>query len=372
MADTQRASGSQVEGSLPTVTPADRERLLTGLLRGVSRTFYLTLRVLPRSLRGPVGLAYLLARAADTIADTRLLPPHERLKHLLAFREQVEGPVAADTLREIGLALTDKQSTPDERVLLTSLPEAFSTLEALLQADCTYVRSVVVTLTRGMEMDLTKFPSEDSGRIVALNDSAELDRYIYYVAGCVGEFWTAIAMAHTAPLKEWDAQRMSELGVNFGKALQLTNMLRDVPKDLRIGRCYLPENQLARVWVTPEELLDPLVGIKARPVLVTIIRTALEHYGAAEEYLLSIPRRCWRLRLAVLWPILIGLATLAKLAGNEAWLDPAKPSKVSRRWVYGMLAFSLPSVFSDALLRAWIGRLRKRVEASQERRGTTS
>ena len=341
---------------------AEQERLLTDLLRGVSRTFYLTLRVLPRGLREPVGLAYLLARAADTIADTRLLPPHERLKMLRAFRAQVEGPATVQALKEIELALTDKQSILDERVLLTSLPKAFSMLKSSLEADRSRVRSVVVTLTRGMEIDLTTFPPEDSGRIAALKDPAQLDQYIYYVAGCVGEFWTAITMAHTPLLKRWDAEYMSEIGVRFGKALQLTNVLRDVPNDLRNGRCYLPESELARAGVTPEELLDPSVGARARPVLVANIETALEHYGAAEEYLRSIPRRCLRLRLAVLWPILIGLATLAKLAGNEAWLDPSKPSKVTRGWVYRMLALSLPCAFSNGLLCAWIARLRKGVE----------
>ena len=362
MADTQPASGSKPEETLGVVTTADRERLLTDLLRGVSRTFYLTLRVLPRGLREPVGLAYLLARAADTIADTRLLPPRERLKHLLAFRAQVEGPATVQALREIGRAMTDKQAIPEERALLTSLPEAFSMLEASPEADRDHVRSVVVTLTRGMEIDLTTFPAEDEGRILALKDAAELDRYIYYVAGCVGEFWTAITIAHTAPLKGWDTGHMSDLGVRFGKALQLTNVLRDLPRDLRIGRCYLPESELAGVGVTPEELLDPSVGAKARPVLVVNIELALEHYRAAEEYLLAIPRRCLRLRLAVLWPILIGLATLARLATNERWLDSAKPSKVTRRWVYRMLALSLPWAFSDRLLRTWLGRLRKRAE----------
>ena len=71
MADTQPTAVSQTEESLPISIHTDRERLLTVLLRGVSRTFSLTLRVLPRSLRGPVGLAYLLARTADTIADKR-------------------------------------------------------------------------------------------------------------------------------------------------------------------------------------------------------------------------------------------------------------------------------------------------------------
>jgi farnesyl-diphosphate farnesyltransferase len=367
MPDARRASSPKGPKSddevLHQVTLAERKRLLTDLLRGVSRTFYLTLRVLPRGLREPVGLAYLLARAADTIADTRLLPPHSRLKNLLAFREQVEGPATAQALEEIEHALTDKQSIPDERVLLASLSQAIAALEASPEADRARVRSVVATLTRGMEIDLTMFPPEDSGRVVALKDPPELDRYIYYVAGCVGEFWTEITIAHTPALRHWDAGRMSELGVRFGKALQLTNVLRDVPKDLRIGRCYLPESQLEAAGVGPEDLLDASSGVQARPVLAAGLETSLEHYRAAEEYLLAIPQRCLRLRLAVLWPILVGLATLAQLARNEAWLDPEKPSRVSRGWVYRMLALTPPCALSNGLLRAWIGRLRRRVQS---------
>ena len=48
---------------------------LLPLLKRVSRAFYLSIRVLPEPVRRPVGLAYLLARAADTIADTAAVPP---------------------------------------------------------------------------------------------------------------------------------------------------------------------------------------------------------------------------------------------------------------------------------------------------------
>ncbi|MGH2543022.1 MAG: hypothetical protein ACRDIB_09505, partial [Ardenticatenaceae bacterium] len=90
----------------------------------------------------------------------------------------------------------------------------------------------------------------------------------------------------------------------------------------------------------------------------------LAHYRCAEEYLLAIPRRCARLRLAVLWPYLIGLATLAKLARNQHWLDPEQPSKVSRRWVYRMMALSMAAVHSNSALSAWIRSLRRQVEAA--------
>jgi farnesyl-diphosphate farnesyltransferase len=359
-----RVPGSTFEESWPAVTAADRRRLLAEVLRGVSRSFYLTLRVLPSDLREPVGLAYLLARAADTVADTRLISPGDRLGHLLAFRDQVKGPARLEALRQLEMALTDKQSRPAERELLTRLPAAFSMLEASPEPDRALVRSVVVALTRGMETDLTTFPAEDSGRIAAFDDDAALDRYTYDVAGCVGEFWTAITMAHVPSLKAWDGERMARTGVAFGKALQLTNVLRDVPKDLRIGRCYLPRAGLSGVGLSPEELLDPSNGVRARPVLEAWIETALGHYAAAEEYLLAIPRRCVRLRLAVLWPILIGLATLARLARNQRWLDPAHPSRVSRGWVYQTMALSWPGARSNRLLRAWIGHLRQRVEVA--------
>jgi hypothetical protein len=183
--------------ALSIVTSTQHKHLLIELLRGVSRTFYFTLRILPRGLRESVGLAYLLARAADTIADTRLLPPEERLKHLLAFREQVRGPATLSALQEIAQALTEKQSLDKERTLLRSLPEAFAMLEALPAVDRIQVRTVVLTLTQGMEIDLTRFPAEDTGQVKALKDNAALDCYIYSVAGCVGEFWTTMTRAHT-------------------------------------------------------------------------------------------------------------------------------------------------------------------------------
>ena len=339
-----------------------QEQSLARLLKGVSRSFYLTLRVLPEDIREPVGLAYLLARAADTISDTRFLPPEERLSHLKAFQEQLLGDTPKTQNTNFGAELTNSQSSLAERTLLDSMPQVLAMLEDLSLADRRLVRSVVLALTYGMEMDLTVFPSEDSGQIVALKDPPALDDYTYQVAGCVGEFWTEITMAYSQCLAHWDAEAMAKDGVRFGKALQMTNVLRDVPRDLRIGRCYLPESDLARVGLKPDDLLDPTVGAKARPALVNNMGVALGHYQAAQRYLLEIPRRCVRLRLAVTWPMVIGLATLAKLARNDGWLKPEKPTKVSRLWVYRTIATSLLFILSNTLLTAWTTRLRKKVE----------
>ena len=351
----------------PLLSRRARRRLLGTVLRDVSRAFYLTLRVLPSGMREPVGLAYLLARAADTLADTTLLPAERRLPALHAFRELVQGPATAHAVDAIITETSSwdtgyMESMDAEYVLLASLPLAFSMLESLDAGDQRLVRTVVVALTRGMEMDLNELSPQQAGEIRVVQDAAQLDAYVYGVAGCVGEFWTAISIEHQPALKHWDTSHMSQVGVRFGKALQMTNVLRDIPRDLLNGRCYLPLAQLNEFGLDPNDLLNPAVAPKARPVLEHNLRLALDHYQCAEEYLLALPRRCFRLRLAVAWPLLMGLATLAQLARNSNWLDPRRPSRVSRWWVYRMMAVSSICGWSNTALRWWIRRLRRQLE----------
>src|SRR6266498_65419 len=66
------------------------DNLTSAILKSVSRSFYLSLAVLPSAVRPAIGLAYLLARAADTIADTRLIDRRQRITHLLALRSELE------------------------------------------------------------------------------------------------------------------------------------------------------------------------------------------------------------------------------------------------------------------------------------------
>ncbi|TDY51673.1 farnesyl-diphosphate farnesyltransferase [Paraburkholderia rhizosphaerae] len=340
-----------------------RAFLLGPLLKGVSRSFYLTLRVLPTGMRDPIGVAYLLARAADTIADTSIVPPAERLTLLLSLRAAVNG--ASDQsaqLQRIAGQLAGQQTQSDEKVLLESLEPALAILPQLADDDRHAVREIVTTLTEGMEFDLRTFPDEQSGRLVALRELSELDLYTYQVAGCVGEFWTKMTYAHLPGTLTEAEPAMIARGVRFGKALQLTNVLRDCGKDLRIGRCYLPSVLLERYILTPRDLLEPGASLRAQPLMRELVGHALDHYRAAVDYTLAIPARAVRLRLACVWPIVIGLETLELLVTNPAWLEPGRASKIKRGDVYRILARSIPTVASNALLRGWMERLIARVD----------
>lgn len=345
-----------------------RAFLLGPLLKGVSRSFYLTLRVLPAGMRDPIGLAYLLARAADTIADTSLIPPQQRLELLLSLRDQVNGATDDGTLmRRLAAEVAGQQALLDEKVLLESLGPALTVLSQLSAADRTAVREIVSTLASGMEFDLRTFPDESSGQIGVLREWEELDRYTYLVAGCVGEFWTKMTYAHMPGTLKADSDVMLLRGVRFGKALQMTNVLWDCAKDLRIGRCYLPETMLDQYGLTPQDLLLPGNAARAKPLLFALIRTTLDHFREAVDYTFAIPAFSVRLRLACLWPVLIGLETLLLLAGNDDWLDPAKVSKIRRSEVYRIVGYSALVAPSNGLLRIWVERLIGGIEARLER-----
>lgn len=334
---------------------------LTRLLKGVSRSFYLTIRVLPQQVRGPIQLAYLLARAADTVADTDALPSDYQLEHLKRFRARLEGKEIEPL--EVANGAAGAHLRRDETELLQALSRLFALLDNLPEDDHRNVQKTVDTLVRGMEFDLTTFPAPESGRIVALDTLDDLDRYTYLVAGCVGEFWTDVMIAHERSVREWDRERMVDLGVRFGKALQMTNVIRDVPRDLRAGRCYIPREMLESVGLTAEALLSPATREDARPVLTALILRTLDLYVSAEEYIHATPRRSVRLRLAMIWPVIIGLATLDLLLRGPNWLNPDTRIRVSRPWVYGMMIRSIPCAWSNALFASWTKRLRTRVQA---------
>jgi farnesyl-diphosphate farnesyltransferase len=299
---------------------------LNDLLRETSRSFYLTLRVLPAKIRPQIGLAYLLARTTDTIADTAVLPLDQRLDALQDLRERIMGnPGPPPDFGE----LAQRQDWPAERMLLERCGEALALLGSFEAADRQLIREVLRVIISGQELDLRRFASASAENIISLADDKDLDDYTYRVAGCVGEFWTKICRAHLFPGATVDEAMLLTNGVRFGKGLQLVNILRDLPVDLRHGRCYLPAGQLSAAGLAIGDLLEPRNEPKFRPLYERYLAVAEGHLTAGWAYTNALPGGGIRLRLACAWPILIGMKTVAMLrAGNV--LDPEHRIKVSR------------------------------------------
>ena len=311
--------------------------LLSGLLKDVSRSFYLTLRALPRSVRSQIGLAYLLARASDTIADTDAVPQSDRLQVLELFRGRICGqrdqPLNLDRL-------AGGQSSAAERMLLERIEEALAALLEFDWADQERIRAVLTIIIGGQSLDLTRFGGASPERIASLVTEQDLDDYTYRVAGCVGVFWTQMCRAHLFPAASVDDSFLLANGVRFGKGLQLVNILRDLPADLRLGRCYLPERELRGVGLAPADLLNPASEARLRPLYLRYLDMAEEHLEAGWAYTNHLPRGNLRVRLACAWPILIGMQTLTKLRTGQV-LEGSRRIKISRKEVRQVLVRSV-------------------------------
>src|SRR5438046_5195258 len=120
----------------------------------------------------------------------------------------------------------------------------------------------------------------------------------------------------------------------------MTNVLRDVPSDLRHGRCYLPSADLWALGLVPKDLLEPGAGARVRPLYRRLLTSALAHYDVAWRYTLAIPPLEWRMRLAAASPLLIGGATLAAPAAHPDPLAVTAPIQIPPGTLRALLARS--------------------------------
>ena len=307
------------------------------LLKATSRSFYLTLRVLPRAIRPQISLAYLLARTTDTIADTDLVSVQGRLDALEALRRRILG-TASDAL-DFG-RLAQGCALPAEKNLLERAEEALRLLEQLPEADRRLVREVLRVIMSGQELDLHRFAGAKAAPVAALETEAELDDYTYRVAGCVGEFWTRTCRLHLFPDARLDEDFLLRNSVRFGKGLQWVNILRDIPRDLRKGRCYLPRQSLAAAGLSPADLLSPGSQARFGPLYDQWLAGAESHLAAGWDYTNALPSGQFRLRLACAWPILIGVRTLRRLR-HENVLDQSRRVKVTRPEIRALIGRSI-------------------------------
>jgi farnesyl-diphosphate farnesyltransferase len=293
------------------------------VLKGVSRSFYLSLRLLPKPMREAASLGYLLARTSDTLADTAAAPANVRWECLELFGQAIAG--AADPPRW-PLSLVKAISNPQERRLLEESGGLFSWLDRLPAGEAALVREVAGIIIGGQSLDLERFADAQRANPVALADDAALEDYAWRVAGCVGAFWTKLGFLtlggrfSTAP-----AALLLEQGVAYGKGLQLVNILRDLPADLAVGRCYLP---VADPGDTPSLL-------EAHRRWVERARVWVAEGFAYSETLLSR-----RLRAATVLPAMIARETLERLR-DAGWDDLQTRVKVPRARVYLALARAL-------------------------------
>lgn len=323
------------------------------LLKNTSRSLYLSVQALPSSMRPAFGIAYLLCRYADTISDTSIIPPARRLYWTERFPqllvEQSEAEITA-----LASEIAGSSDNPYETALIQNLRPCLQLLNTISANQRTLIMDVVHAVCEGMKTDLTFFPHETSEEVKAFETESDLRRYCRLMGGEPGRFWSRL-IYHTTSIA-CDEKTFCELGQQVGDALQIVNILRDLPKDLRLGRCYFPLTDLQDAGLQATDLLDSKNSTRFEPIKRKWIFWGLNNLQQGHAFYDLLPKTQPGQRASVAWPILWTADTFLKVFQETDLLNPAKRVKISRQVIYRTMLLTPAILLSNQLFHLWLNK----------------
>ncbi|HET8699353.1 MAG TPA: phytoene/squalene synthase family protein [Gammaproteobacteria bacterium] len=313
------------------------------ILPGVSRTFALTIPVLPEQLARVMTNAYLLCRLADTIEDDVGLDDRQKSLFHARFVAVVKGTEPADTFAADLLPLLSDRVLPAERDLVRNAP-------AVLRVTHSFPEAEQAALTRCVTIMCSGMPEFQRGKSLrGLANLGELASYCYYVAGVVGEMCTELFCLHCPELVK-HREAMLKLAVSFGQGLQMTNILKDIWDDRHAGACWLPRSAFGGGNFDLMRLEQLHTSPVFRDGLNELIGIAHAHLRNALEYTCLIPKRESGIRRFCLWAIGLAVLTLRKIHRHPTFRSGSEV-KVSRRTVKATVFATNLTLLSNRALR---------------------
>ncbi|QWE04669.1 squalene/phytoene synthase family protein [Polynucleobacter sp. JS-JIR-II-50] len=305
----------------PTFSPSADLAYQKAILGSVSRTFALTIPLLPPSIEKVVGNTYLLCRIIDTIEDAADLGPQSKQSLSALFLDAVLERAPVEAFVAPCLNALQNYSNQDELDLISHTPTVLRILHTCSTQDQVAVSRCVSIMSEGMSF----FHGRQNQ--AGLQDLAEFEQYCYVVAGVVGELLTTIFSNHSHAFKEKIAGH-EDLAIAFGQALQMTNILKDSPEDKARGVSWKPIN------VSHEALL----------------RLAYEKLQASLHYILLIPKQEQGMRRFCFLAFGLAVMTLSKIADRKEF-DSKDEVKLSRNTVMSFYSFTKWAVKSDMVMK---------------------
>ena len=279
------------------------------LLEGVSRTFALTIPQLPEKLYSAVANAYLLCRIVDTIEDEVSLSAAQKKYFCSEFIDVVKTGVNADPFAVELAPLLSEQTIPAEHTLIHVLPRVIQITHTFDEDQIDALACCVETMAEGMPV----FQAQNLHD--GLATLADLDRYCYYVAGCVGEMLAKL-FCHYSPEMAVHREELLTLSVSFGQGLQMTNILKDIWDDAQRGVCWLPQDIFTETGFDLKNLNSETNDENFRKGMEHLISIAHGHLHNALIYTQKIPAHETGIRNFCLWALGMAVLTLKKIKQN--------------------------------------------------------
>lgn len=287
-------------------------------------------------MSAPVSQSITQRSASNLALAFVLLPPEKRraMATLYAFCREVDD-VADETARPVAQRRADLDTwQADLDAIYAGRPARHAVMQELAPITGQYrlPKELFEDLIRGVGMDL---------EIDRYPDDATLDLYCYRVASVVGLLSIEI-FGYRDPV-------CREYAVALGKALQLTNILRDVRTDAERGRIYLPLDALARFRVSEAEILGHRYSDRYRDLATAVAGRARDFYATAQRLLPAADRPAMvaaELMGSVYWRLLLKLERQAFDVFGPQPVRLSRPHKLAlifRTWCRFLVGSNSPA-----------------------------
>ncbi len=339
-------NGSQVsiETSATLANLSDAE-FQAVLLKGVSRTFALTIPQLPNELYPAVANAYLLCRIVDTIEDEVSLDAEQKKYFCSQFINIVKsGENAEPFAKELAPLLSD-QTLQAEHSLIQVTPRVIKITHSLDSEQIEALVCCVETMANGMPI----FQALDLNSGVKTLD--DMNDYCYYVAGCVGEMLAKLFCHYSSDINIHKDELLA-LSVSFGQGLQMTNILKDIWDDAKRGVCWLPQDIFTETGFDLKNLTPESNDENFRLGLEHLISIAHQHLANALKYTQLLPPHETGLRNFCLWALGMAILTLKNIK-NKLDFNDSDQVKITRNNVKATIFISKLTASNNTLL-SWI------------------
>lgn len=318
------------------------EQFQAALLEGVSRTFALTIPQLPSGLFQPVANAYLLCRIVDTIEDEVSLSAEQKAYFCSEFINVVKTGENSEPFAVELAPLLSAQTIPAEHTLIHVLPRVIEITHKFEPEQIEALACCVETMAQGMPV----FQAQNLHN--GLPTMADMDKYCYYVAGCVGEMLAKL-FCHYSPEIAKHREELLVLAVSFGQGLQMTNILKDIWDDAGRGVCWLPQDIFNETGFDLKNLTPDPNDPNFRTGLQHLISIAHGHLKNALTYTQMIPEHETGIRNFCLWALGMAVLTLKKIKANLTF-NESNQVKISRNSVKATILATRLTVRSNTLL----------------------
>lgn len=305
--------------------------IIKDLLRTASRTFAIGIEKLPKVLSNAVTVAYLLLRVSDYLEDNEEMPVERKIVLLNLWVEILKENARVE---ELTSQIQDADRSNPDAIVAQHAADILEHLKSLPDAVQEIIEQHVINSTQGMARWVARGPE--------VNDEADMDDYMFEVAGRVGYLLTDLFSWYSPAIRN-KKEILLPLAREFGLALQTVNVIRGLRKDYERGWVFVPKSFLAAANLTADELFQPENSAEAIKVLDMLADKAERHLIGALTYLKSLPQWQYRIRLGCIFPLMFAIRTLAISRHNVQVF--ASEAKITREEV--------KQIVKDAILWGW-------------------